>query len=108
MRQAMTSVAGGKILPAKTNWSIRGKSQFFRPKSTHSLRFTCHATCPLAQEYYSPRGGTVSTSHLPLNVPAATKSITLQEAKPSLRVTLMLQLHVQNANSIAKMHAKRK
>ena len=64
IQQATTSVASGKIFPAKTNWSIHRKSLFFRPKSIHNLRFTCHATCPLAQEYYSPRGRTVSTSHI--------------------------------------------
>ena len=76
MRKVMTSVAGGKILLAKTNWFFHDKSSIFRPKSIHSLRFTCHATCPLAQEYYSPRGGTVSTSHIgkPVGAPAFAKA----------------------------------
>ena len=46
---------------------------------------TQHARCH--KEYYSPRGQAVSTSHLPLNMRAVTKSIIIQEDKPSLRVT---------------------
>ena len=44
------------------------KSLIFHCNLLHSLRFTCHATCPLAQKYYSPRGGTVSTSHFPCQI----------------------------------------
>ena len=49
MCKAMTSVAVGKILPVKTNWFFHVKSSIFVPKSTHSLHFTCHSTCPLPQ-----------------------------------------------------------
>ena len=57
------------------------------------LLATQHARCH--KEYYSPRGQAVSTSHLPLNMPAATKNITLQEDKPSLRVTFFLSLWIE-------------
>ena len=63
MRQVMTSVACGKILLAKTNWVFHEKSSIFDRKSIYNLRPTCHSTCPLPQEYYSPRGKAVSTSN---------------------------------------------
>ena len=47
MRKVTTSVAGGKILLAKMNWFFHNKSSIFRPKSIHSLRRSCHSTCPL-------------------------------------------------------------
>ena len=49
MRKAMTSVAGGKILLAKTNWFFHEKSEIFCLNFTHSSRPSCHSTCPLPQ-----------------------------------------------------------
>ena len=49
MRKTMISVAAGKILPAKTIRFFHEKIQLFERKSTHSLRSTCHSTCPLSQ-----------------------------------------------------------
>ena len=49
MRKTMTSKTGGKILPAKTIRFFNEKSSLFFPKTTHSLHFTCHSTCPLPQ-----------------------------------------------------------
>ena len=70
-----TPVAGGKKLPTNKNWWNHGKSLIFRRILPQILRFTCHATCPLAQEYYSPRGRAVSTSHIgnPVRAPALRK-----------------------------------
>ena len=50
MHQDMISVAAGKILLAKTNWFFHEKIQLSHRKSTHSLRSTCHSTCPLPQK----------------------------------------------------------
>ena len=76
MRKAITSVAGAKILLAKTNWSFQRNLHFSEnfPHIVYASLATQHARCH--KEYYSPRGQAVSTSH-----------ITLQEDKPSLRVT---------------------
>ena len=49
MCKAITSVAGGKILLAQTNWFFHDKFSIFRPNFTHSLRLSCHSTCPLPQ-----------------------------------------------------------
>ena len=49
MHQGMISVAAGKILPAKKIKCVHPKIQRFHRKSTHSLRSTCHSTCPLPQ-----------------------------------------------------------
>ena len=49
MHQDMISVAAGKILPAKTINFFHGKITFFFRILRHSLRSTCHATCPLPQ-----------------------------------------------------------
>ena len=49
MQQATTSVASGKIFPAKTNWSMHAKHQFVHPKSIHMFHLSCHSTCPLPQ-----------------------------------------------------------
>ena len=46
------------------DYTITLRCSFSTTHFIHSLRFTCHATCPLPQEYYSPRGRTVSTSHM--------------------------------------------
>ena len=48
MSKTMISMAAGKILLAKTNWSFHETSSLFVPKSIHSLRLSCHSTCPLA------------------------------------------------------------
>ena len=84
IHQAMISVAAGKILLTKTIRFFHGKTQLFDRKSTHSLRSTCHSTCPLSQRvllskrpsrlyesYYSPRGQAVSTSHFALTAKLA-------------------------------------
>ena len=63
MQQTMIPKWVGKILPAKTNWFFHEKSSLFQKILPHSLRSTCHSTCPLPVEYYSPRGQAVSTSH---------------------------------------------
>ena len=49
MRQVMTSVAGGKILLAKTNWFFHEKSSIFDRNFTYMSGPTCHSTCPLPQ-----------------------------------------------------------
>ena len=49
MHQDMISVAAGKILLAKTNWFFHPKIQLFQNVPLHSLRSTCHSTCPLSQ-----------------------------------------------------------
>ena len=49
MHQGMISLAGGKILLAKTNWFFHPKIQLFQNFPLHSLRSTCHSTCPLPQ-----------------------------------------------------------
>ena len=48
MRKAITSVAGGKILLAKTNWFFHEKSSTFQNFRLHSLHLSCHSTCPLS------------------------------------------------------------
>ena len=45
----MLSVAAGNILPAKTISFFYEKIQPFLRKRIHSLRSTCHSTCPLSQ-----------------------------------------------------------
>ena len=78
-QQATTLVASGKIFPSNKKYWIHLKSQFSRPKNIHSLRFTCHATCPLAQEYYSPRRRAASRRHMrkPVWTPALRKQTIL-------------------------------
>ena len=49
MRKVITSVAGGKILLAKTNWFFHVKSSTFQNVRPHSLHLSCHSTCPLPQ-----------------------------------------------------------
>ena len=69
MRKVMTSVAGGKILLAKTNWFFHDKSSIFLPKSIHSLHLNCHATCPLPQRILlSKRKNRLYESHLESHV----------------------------------------
>ena len=63
IQQAMIPKWVRKILPAKTNWFFHEKFVLFQNFRIHSLRPTCHSTCPLPVEYYSPRGQAVSTSH---------------------------------------------
>ena len=48
MRKAITSVAGGKILLAKTNWFFHEKSSTFQNFRLHMLHLSCHSTCPLS------------------------------------------------------------
>ena len=48
MCQAMRSVAGGKILLAKTNWFFHVKSSTFQNFRLHSLHRSCPSTCPLS------------------------------------------------------------
>ena len=64
MHQDMISVAGGKILLAKTNWFFHPKNQLFQNLNyiVCALLATQHARCH--KEYYSPRGQAVSTSHV--------------------------------------------
>ena len=64
MRKAIASVAGGKIVLAKTNWFFRVKSSIFLPKSIHNSNLTCHSTCPLPQRILLSKRKTVSTSHI--------------------------------------------
>ena len=102
-QQATTTVASGKIVSAKTNWSMHATHQLFHPNFTHNLRFTCHetcpftchATCPLAQEYYSPRGGSVSASHIgkPVRGPALRKqnNFAFLEAPKGLEIALFMK-----------------
>ena len=52
-----------KVL-AKMNWFFHAISSLFHKMFPNSLRSTCHATCPLPVEYYSPRGQAASTSHI--------------------------------------------
>ena len=47
--KVIISVAGGKILLAKTIKFFHEKIQLFQKFPTHSLRSTCHSTCPLPQ-----------------------------------------------------------
>ena len=49
MCKAITSVAGGKILPAKTIRCFHGKIAIFTTNFIHSLHLNCHSTCPLSQ-----------------------------------------------------------
>ena len=63
IQQAMIPKWVGKILPTKTTRCFHEKSSLFHNFLPHSLRSTCHVTCPLPIEYYSPRGQAVSTSH---------------------------------------------
>ena len=49
IHQDTISVAAGKILLAKTNWFFHAKIQLFQKFQLHSLRPTCHSTCPLPQ-----------------------------------------------------------
>ena len=42
-------MATGKIFLSKTTKCIHAKSSLFHPHFTHSLRSTCHSTCPLPQ-----------------------------------------------------------
>ena len=63
IHQAMISKRVGKLVLAKTNWFFHPKIRLFQKFLPNSLCLTCHSTCPLAIEYYSPRGQAVSTSH---------------------------------------------
>ena len=47
MQQAMISVAGGKILLAKTNWFFDMKSSLFQKFRLQMSGLTCHSTSPL-------------------------------------------------------------
>ena len=49
MCKAITSVASGKILLAKTNWFFHMKSSTFQKFRLHMLHLSCHSTCPLPQ-----------------------------------------------------------
>ena len=49
MHKVMISVAAGKILLAKTIRFFHEKIQLFNRNFIHSLRSTCHSTCPLSQ-----------------------------------------------------------
>ena len=60
MHIVMISVAAGKILLAKTNWFFHPKIQVFQNFPLHSLRSTCHSTCPLPQRVLLSK----RTSHL--------------------------------------------
>ena len=60
MHKVMISVAAEKILLAKTIRFFRERIKLFRRKSTHSLRSTCHSTCPLSQRVLLSK----RTSHL--------------------------------------------
>ena len=46
MRKAITSVAGGKIFLAKTNWFFHEKSSTFQKFRLHCSHLSCHSTCP--------------------------------------------------------------
>ena len=102
-----TSMASGKILTTHKKLWIHKKSQFSRPKSIHSLRFTCHATCPLAQEYYSPRGGTVSTIHIgkPVRAPAlrSQSDFAFLRALRGLEIALSHEISSSDASTGALM-----
>ena len=64
MHKVMISVAAGKIFLAKTIRFFHEKIQIFDSKSIHSLRSTCHSTCPLPQRIlFSKRPNRLSTSH---------------------------------------------
>ena len=49
MRQVMTSMASGKILPPKMNMLFHAKSSTVRNVRPHNSRSTCHSTRPLPE-----------------------------------------------------------
>ena len=69
IHQAMISKRVGKLVLTKTIWFFHPKILLFQKNRSHSLCLNCHSTCPLAIEYYSPRGQAVSTSHFPPHGP---------------------------------------
>ena len=70
MHQDMTPMAGGKILLAKTKWFFHEKSSSFDRNVPHSLRPTCHSTCPLPQRILLSKRTSRLYESLP-RVPAA-------------------------------------
>ena len=63
IQQAMIPKWVGKILPTKTTRCFHETSSLFQNFRIHSLRSTCHVTCPLPVEYHPPREQAVSTNH---------------------------------------------
>ena len=94
-----------QVLLAKTNWFFHAKSQLFHPKSIHSLRPTCHSTCPLPQRVLLSKGTSRLYESLP-RVPAALilrqqAILRFQSASAALKSTIFMKFQHM---SIPRVH----